>query len=126
MSYNTLIVDDSPIIRKMIRRALGLSGLQLGEIREAGDGREALQVLDGHWVDIVLTDIHMPEMNGIELVERMAGDPLLARIPVLVVSTERGEERILHLQRLGIQGYLTKPFTPEQIRDAVTRALVGA
>ena len=58
----------------MIRRALGLSGLTLGDILEAGDGREALAVLDAHWVDIVLTDIHMPEMNGIELVERMAKD----------------------------------------------------
>lgn len=125
MSYSSLIVDDSAIIRKMIRRALSLSGLDLGEILEAGDGRQALAVLDDHWVDVVLTDIHMPEMDGIELVERMALDPLLARIPVLVVSTERSEERIEHLRRLGIKGYLTKPFTPEQIRDAVNRALGG-
>ncbi len=125
MSYSSLIVDDSAIIRKMIRRALSLSGLDLGDILEAGDGRQALAVLDDHWVDVVLTDIHMPEMDGIELVERMALDPLLSKIPVLVVSTERSEERIERLRRLGIKGYLTKPFTPEQIRDAVTRALGG-
>jgi len=125
VSYSSLIVDDSAIIRKMIRRALSLSGLDLGDILEAGDGRQALAVLDDHWVDVVLTDIHMPEMDGIELVERMALDPLLSKIPVLVVSTERSEERIERLRRLGIKGYLTKPFTPEQIRDAVTRALGG-
>ena len=79
MSYSSLIVDDSAIIRKMIRRALSLSGLDLGDILEAGDGRQALAVLDDHWVDVVLTDIHMPEMDGIELVERMALDPLSRR-----------------------------------------------
>lgn len=125
MSYCSLVVDDSPVIRKMIRRALGLSGLDLGTIHEAGHGREALAVLDAEWIDVVLTDIHMPEMNGVELVETMATDPLLARIPVLVVSTERDAERIAHLERLGVRGYLTKPFTPEQIRDAVAAALDG-
>lgn len=125
MSYNILVVDDSPIIRKMIRRSLGLAGIELGDVHEAENGREALDALDRHWIDVVLTDIHMPEMNGIELVEQMARDQLLARLPVLVVSTERSEERIGHLERLGIRGYLTKPFTPEQIRDAVVRALHG-
>lgn len=125
MSYSSLIVDDSPIIRKMIRRALGMSGLDLGAVFEAGDGHEALTVLDREWVDVVLTDIHMPGMDGVELVETMAKDTLLARIPVLVVSTERDGRRIAHLEALGIRGYLTKPFTPEQIRDAVAAALQG-
>lgn len=126
MSYNFLVVDDSPIIRKMILRALGLSKLDLGEIREAGDGLQALKILQDNWVDIVVTDIHMPEMTGIELVEQMARDPLFSKIPVLVVSTERSADAIAHLQSLGIHGYLNKPFTPEQIRDAVLKALAGA
>ncbi len=123
MSYSFLVVDDSPIIRKMVRRTLGMAGFEIAEVHEAGNGKEALEVLAGQWVDIVLSDIHMPEMTGIELVEHMVKDEQLKRIPVVIISTERSAQRIDYMKSLGIRGYITKPFTPEAIRDTVTGAL---
>ncbi len=125
MSYRILLVDDSPIIRKMILRTLGIAGFEIAGVYEAGNGREALAVLAEHWVDLVLSDIHMPEMNGIELVEHIAADPALNTIPVVIISTERSEQRIAHMRALGIKGYITKPFTAEAIRDTVRAALGG-
>jgi two-component system chemotaxis response regulator CheY len=125
MSYRVLVVDDAGPIRRMVVRAVEMSGLPIGEVFEAGDGGEALEVLAANWVDIVFTDIHMPGVDGIELVKRMAGDPLLRGIPVVVVSTERSEARIATLRRLGIRAYLPKPFRPEAVREVVLE-LLGA
>ncbi len=74
MGLDMLVVDDSPVTRKMVRRALGLCGLEVAQVYEAGDGAEALEALSQHRVDLVLADINMPVMNGIELVERMSKD----------------------------------------------------
>lgn len=123
MSINLLVVDDSSVMRKMVIRSLGMSGLSLGVVHQAENGREALDCLRRVWVDLVLTDIHMPEVSGIELVERMRGDPLLSAVPVVVVSTERSDARIEHLGRLGIRGYVSKPFRPEQLAALVCGVL---
>lgn len=123
MSYTILVVDDSPLIRRMIKRSIGIANLDVGTIHEAGNGRDALEVLENHWVDLVLADINMPEMNGIEMMEQIARDELLSKIPVVIVSTERSEARIDHLRKLGVRGYLTKPFTPEEIRDVMLSLL---
>lgn len=125
MSYSILVVDDSPLIRRMIKRSLAISKIDVGTVYEAGDGKEALSILDSHWIDLVLADINMPVMNGVEMVEAMARDDLLAKIPVVIVSTERSELRVERLRELGIRGYLTKPFTPEEIRDVVLGLLEG-
>lgn len=125
MNYSVLVVDDSPIVRKMVCRTLGMAGFDESKILEAGNGREALELLSVSWVDIVLSDIHMPEMNGIEMLEAMAANEALRRVPVIVISTERSTKRIEHMKALGIKGYLTKPFTPEGVRDAVFSALKG-
>lgn len=125
MSYSILVVDDSPLIRRMIKRSIGISNLDVGMVHEAGNGKEALQVLANHWIDLVLADINMPEMNGIEMVEQMSRDDLLGKIPVVIVSTERSEARMEHLKQLGVRGYLTKPFTPEEIRDVMLSLLTS-
>lgn len=125
MSYSILVVDDSPLIRRMIRRSMAISNLDVGSVHEAGNGKEALQVLANHWIDLVLADINMPEMNGIELVEQMSRTELLAKVPVVIVSTERSEPRMERLRSLGVRGYLTKPFTPEEIRDVMLGLLEG-
>ena len=91
MSYTILVVDDSPLIRKMMKRTLGLSSLDLGTVYEATNGREALAVLEKEWIDVVLADIHMPVMTGSELIELMSRDELLGKIPVVVISAERSE-----------------------------------
>ena len=126
MSYSILVVDDSPLIRKMMKRTLGLSKLELGTIFEATNGKEALAVLEQEWVDVVLADIHMPVMSGTELIELMSRDQIMGKIPVVVVSAERSEPAIAHLKKLGICAHLMKPFTPEQVLETVTRVLEEA
>jgi two-component system, chemotaxis family, chemotaxis protein CheY len=125
MAYNVLVVDDSATVRAMIRKTLTMSSLPLNEIYLAGNGREALALLAEHWMDLVLTDINMPEMDGMELVRRMSEDAVLRSIPVVVVSTEGSESRIEELRGHGIRGYLRKPFTPEAIKEIVDGILGG-
>lgn len=126
MSYSILVVDDSPLIRKMMKRSLGLSSLQLGTIYEATNGKEALAVLEREWIDVVLADIHMPVMSGTELIELMSKDQIMGKIPVVVVSAERSEPAIEHLKKLGICAHLMKPFTPEQVLETVNHVLEEA
>jgi two-component system chemotaxis response regulator CheY len=118
-----LVVDDSPVTRKMVRRALGLCGLEVAEVYEAGDGAEALEQLAQHHVDLVLADINMPVMNGIELVERMSRDPELAGVPVVIVATPMSQDRVEHVLDKGARAYLAKPFRPEALRDVVNQIL---
>ena len=125
MAFNVLIIDDSPAMRKFIRRVLALSGVEIGECLDAADGQEALNLLRANWVDIVLTDINMPNMNGEQFMEKMAGDPLLSSIPVLVVSTDRSDARMKRMLGLGAKDYLTKPFLPEQLGGVLGKVLGG-
>ena len=126
MAFNVLLVDDSPSMRKVIRRVLMLSGFEVGSCLEAGDGIEALQMLDEAWIDVVVTDINMPNMNGEELVVRMAADPMRSSIPVLVVSTDRSDERLARMMSLGARGYVTKPFLPETLGAAMGKIVQEA
>jgi two-component system chemotaxis response regulator CheY len=117
MAYSVLIVDDSPVMRIYIRRVIDLSGLELGECFHAGNGVEALGVLRQSWVDIVLTEINMPVMNGEQLMQEISVDPLLSTIPVVVVSTDRSEARWGRMRALGARGYVTKPLYPETLSE---------
>jgi two-component system chemotaxis response regulator CheY len=118
-----LVVDDSPVTRKMVRRALGLCGLEVAEVIEAADGAEALEKLGQHHVDLVLADINMPVMNGIELVERMSRDPELCTVPVVIVATPMSQDRVEFVLDKGARAYLAKPFRPEALRDVVVQIL---
>jgi two-component system chemotaxis response regulator CheY len=121
MAYNVLIVDDSPGMRKVIRKMLGVSGFVTGLCLEAGDGLEALDVLNREPVHIVLTDINMPNMNGEELMEQIAIHPDRRHLAVLVISTDRSEERMQRMLALGARGYVTKPFVPRTLGYALTK-----
>jgi two-component system, chemotaxis family, chemotaxis protein CheY len=123
MGYNILIVDDSIIIRKMIAKTLNISGLDIGEIFFAENGKQALKQLKENWVDIVFADINMPEMNGIEMIEEMHKEDLIGSIPVVIISTERSRERIEFLKAMGIKAYLRKPFIPEEFSKVVRELL---
>ena len=123
MSLNVLIVDDSSVMRSVVKKVLNLSGFELGELYEAGDGREALDRLDEHWIDVVLTDINMPVMDGFELLRHMKDDDTTKSIPVIIISTEVRDEKIEEILGLGAAGYITKPFKPEDIRDIFTNSL---
>ena len=123
MAFSVLIVDDSPAMRAFIKRVIDMSGFDVGTCLEAGDGEEALEVLNRSWVDIVLTDINMPRMTGEELVRNMHQDEMMKEIPVVVVSTDSTEIRIKTMINLGAKGYVTKPFHPEQLRFELERVL---
>jgi two-component system, chemotaxis family, chemotaxis protein CheY len=123
MAYNVLIVDDSPAMRSFVRRVLDLSGLTLGTCFEANDGREAIDLLRKQWVDVVLTDINMPTMDGEQLVRFLEADTALRSIPVVVVSTDRTEGRVQQMLTLGAKGYVTKPFRPETLREEMEKVL---
>jgi two-component system chemotaxis response regulator CheY len=126
MAYRVLIVDDSPVMRRFIHRVMDMSGFDYDCLFEAGDGEEALRILEREWVDVILTDINMPRMTGEELVRRIEQSPNLNAIPVLVVSTDATEHRIHQLLSMGAGGYVTKPFLPETLRDELERLLGGA
>jgi len=125
MPYNVLIVDDSPGMRKVIRKMLGQSGFATDLCVEAGDGCEALDVLSKQPVDIVFTDINMPNMNGEELMEKISVSPEYKHLLVLVVSTDRSEERMQRMLALGAKGYVTKPFVPRTLGYALTKMTAG-
>jgi two-component system chemotaxis response regulator CheY len=123
MAYSVLIVDDSPVMRTFIRRVLTVSGFEVDNYVEAGNGEEALRQLSAHRVDVILTDINMPRMNGEELLRRLAADGVLKTIPTVVISTDATNERIVRMIELGAHGYLSKPFTPEGLREELERVL---
>jgi two-component system chemotaxis response regulator CheY len=118
MPLNVLVVDDSSVMRKMIAKALRLSGVPLATIHEAGNGQEGLDALDRHSVDLVLADLNMPVMDGEEMIAAIRGDPETANLPVIVVSTEGSFTRIGLLRKKGAE-FVHKPFTPESLRETI-------
>ena len=125
MAYNMLIVDDSQTMRTVIKKTVSLSGFEIGECWEAVDGQAALEALNDRWVDIILTDLNMPRMNGLELLRALKQNENYRHIPVVLITTEGSEERIQEARALGISGYIQKPFYPETIRDTLTGILEG-
>ena len=123
MSHNILIVDDSATTRAMIKRTITLCGVPTASILEAEDGKQALDVLAKSPVDLVLADLHMPVMTGVEMTRRVLVDPTLRKIPVVIVSADPNGARIDDLRKQGARGYLAKPFTPEGLRDVITQVL---
>ena len=123
MGHDVLIVDDSAVTRQMIKKTLGMAGLDVGDVYEAANGIEALAVLGDRTVAVMLLDINMPTMNGIQLLTRMKENARLQHIPVVIASTEGSKERITELERIGVFGYVRKPFQPEQLRDALVPLL---
>lgn len=125
MAYNFMIVDDSSTTRTIIRKILEISGLKIGEIIEAANGREALEKLETAWVDMVFADINMPEMNGVEMVKKMSENGMLKNLPVVIVSSDGSRTRMEELMTEGVRAYLRKPFSPEIIRDTAEKLLGG-
>lgn len=119
MAKNVLLVDDSSTMRKIISRSLRQAGLDFGEIFEAGDGQEALAMLEKESIDIVLSDINMPNMNGIEFLREKNNRPGIKDIPVFMISTETGDDIIGEAKSLGAIGALKKPFTPDKVNEVL-------
>ena len=125
MAYTIMIVDDSQTIREVLTRSIQMTKLPLEEIVQADNGITALKKLEDNWIDIIFTDINMPQMNGIELINALNENAEYKDIPVVIVSTEGSKKRIEELYKKGIKGYLRKPFTPEKIRDVIIKTLGG-
>ncbi len=119
MGKTVLIVDDSNTMRKIVSRALRQAGIDFDEILEAGDGQEALDVLGNNKVDVVLSDINMPNMTGLEFLKAKSEDDAIKDIPVVMISTETGADIIDQAKALGAKGAVKKPFTPDLINDTL-------
>jgi len=112
-----MIVDDSAAIRKILHRVLTQAEIPLGSVVEAGDGNEALEALKTKKVNLILSDINMPNMDGLQLLSKLKADPETAQVPVIMVSTEGGSTKVMEAVNLGATGYVRKPFTAEQIKE---------
>ncbi|MBN1828937.1 MAG: response regulator [Deltaproteobacteria bacterium] len=123
MSFNVLIVDDSNSMRSVIKKVVSMSGFKMDGCYEAGNGREALEVLGRQWVDVIISDINMPEMNGFEFLQALERDFILKNIPVIVISTESREDRINKSFELGAKGFIKKPFKPEEVKKILHEVL---
>lgn len=115
----TLIVDDSSVMRKIVERALRQAGLDQLLVHEAGSGTEGLEVLKAKPVDLILSDINMPSMDGLEFVRQIRGQNLAPGIPVVMITTESSEEHVKQAIQAGAQGYIRKPFTLDQVKERV-------
>ncbi|HEU0122480.1 MAG TPA: response regulator [Bryobacteraceae bacterium] len=119
MALDVLIVDDSAAIRKILQRVLIQAEVSVGQVLEAGDGIEALQRMKDSKVDLVLSDINMPNMDGIQLLTEIRANPAWERIPVVMITTEGSQQKVLAAVQLGANGYVRKPFTADQIKEKI-------
>ena len=126
MPIDVLIVDDSAAIRKILQRMLRQAGVDVGEVLEAGDGVEALEKLKGQSVGLILSDINMPNMDGIHLLSVLKSSAELKHIPVIMITTEGGEAKVMEAVQLGASGYVRKPFTADQIKEKLTGLIESA
>ena len=120
MAVDVMIVDDSAAIRKILQRMLASAGFPLGKILEAGDGVEALEKLKGQTVNLILSDINMPNMDGIQLLSELKSKAEYKRVPVIMITTEGGEAKVMEAVQLGASGYVRKPFTADQIKEKLS------
>ena len=116
-NMDVLIVDDSVAIRKILRRVLQQAEIPLGQVYEAGDGLEALASLKQYKVQLILSDINMPNMDGVQLLGEIKGNLEWKNIPVVMITTEGSQTRVLEAVQLGAAGYVRKPFTADQIKE---------
>lgn len=120
-----LIVDDSAMMRKIVLRALTLAGIEFEKTLEAGDGREALELLKTNTVELIMCDINMPVMNGLEMLENLRAQNLAVGVPVVMVTTEGSAEHVKQAVAVGASGYIRKPFTPDQVKLRITPLLAA-
>jgi two-component system, chemotaxis family, chemotaxis protein CheY len=114
-----LIVDDSSVMRKIVERSLRQAGVDLEKVLEAGNGAEALVALQGGAVDLILCDINMPIMDGLEFVRQVATVDTAKGVPIVMITTEGSESHVVQALSAGARGYIRKPFTPEQVKEHV-------
>lgn len=117
MPRDVLIVDDSAAIRKILQRVLRQADVPIGQVFEAGDGLEALEMMKTQSIGLVMTDINMPNMDGIQLLTKVKAVEAWKDVPVVLVTTEGSQAKVLEAAQLGAAGYVRKPFTADQIKE---------
>src|ERR1700690_2218352 len=120
-----LIVDDSAVMRKIVERSLRQAGIELQEVLEAGNGVEGLAAIQQCSVDLILSDINMPAMDGLEFLQGLRCLDNSRNTPVVMITTEGSESRVVEALSAGARGYIPKPFTPDQVKERVTPLLEG-
>lgn len=120
MTLDVLIVDDSAAIRKILQRVLMQADVTIGKILEAGDGMEALETLRSNKVGLILSDVNMPKMDGLQLLGQLKSHADYRDVPVVMITTEGSQAKVLEAVTLGAAGYIRKPFTAEQIKEKLT------
>jgi two-component system, chemotaxis family, chemotaxis protein CheY len=123
MALDILIVDDSAAIRKILHRVLLQTDVPIGNVIEAGDGVEALAALQVNKVGLILSDINMPNMDGLQLLGELKGNANYKNVPVLMITTEGAQAKVLEAVNLGAIGYVRKPFTADQIKEKLVGLL---
>jgi two-component system chemotaxis response regulator CheY len=123
MAFNLLIVDDSRTTRGIIKKTLAMTELPIGQVFEAASGRQGLEEMRKAWIDLVLADLNMPDMSGVEMIDAMGKDPLLSKLPVVVVSSEGNQTLLDSLAERGVREIVRKPFQPGLLREVMQRVL---
>ena len=123
MALDILIVDDSAAIRKILQRVLGQAEIPVGSVYEAGDGAAALEILQSQKVGLILSDINMPNVDGLELLRRVKSNEQWRQLPVIMITTEGAAAKVQEAVELGATGYVRKPFTAEQIKEKLAGLL---
>ncbi len=116
-----LFVEDSPTMRRIIANSLKQVGFD--EIIEAENGVDALEKVEGRPVSLVVTDWNMPEMNGAELVKTLRDMPLYAETPIIMVTIRGMQDDVMTAMKLGVNGYIIKPFTPDILHEKLKSVL---
>ncbi len=119
MKKKVLIVDDSAVMRKIVERSLRLAGLELESVLEAENGADALVLVRANTFDMIFSDINMPKMDGLEFVRQLQGVESAQGVPVVMITTEGSQSRVMEALSLGAQGYIRKPFTPDQVKERI-------
>lgn len=117
MALDVLIVDDSAAIRKILQRVLRQTEMEIGNIIEAGDGVEASNLLKDNKVGLILSDINMPNIDGLQFLGKLKSESEFKSVPVIMVTTEGNQTKVMEAVQLGAAGYVRKPFTAEQIKE---------
>src|SRR5579871_4622772 len=125
MQGTMLVVDDSAMMRKVVVRTLKMAGVEFDAVLEAGDGAEALALLRSNKVGLIMCDINMPVMSGLELLQHVKEEKLAVGVPIVMVTTEGSESQVRQAILVGARGYIRKPFSVQHIENNVKPLLVA-
>ncbi|MGH9451619.1 MAG: response regulator [Terriglobia bacterium] len=120
---SVLIVDDSSVMRKIIERSLRQAGIELEKVMEADNGADALTLVAANAIDLIFSDVNMPKMDGLEFLRQVRGIERAKGVPILMITTEGSEQKVVEAITLGAKGYIRKPFSADQVREQVTQLL---